>query len=143
MEGYSCKKEPSDSTVHNAKNTPSPEPHTNDEWQHPTAANADSRDLTKMGNVVVTLKVMPASPDADSTAIQQRVKELIRSFVDEKHKDAEIRVEEEPIGFGIKAHKFTFAYDESMGSTETLEENINKEENIESVETIDVRRAIG
>jgi len=96
-----------------------------------------------MADVIVTLKIMPSGPDADGVQIQQRVKELINDFVDEKHKNSEIRIEEEPIGFGIKAHKFTFVYDESMGSTEKLEESIAKEENIEGVETIDVRRALG
>ena len=91
---------------------------------------------------------MPASPEIDLEAIGEKAKELIKAFVDEKHKDSEIKKEEEPIGFGLKAVKLTFVMDESIGSTDKLEEQIkemkiNDKKTVQSVEVADVRRAIG
>ena len=67
----------------------------------------------------------------------------ITVYRDEKHKEDEIRVEQEPIGFGLKAVKLTFVYDEGMGTSDKLEQELAENEDIESVETVDVRRAIG
>jgi len=55
----------------------------------------------------------------------------------------EIKTEQEPIAFGLNALKIMFVMDESKGSTEALEENIKKIDGVNSVETVDVRRAIG
>lgn len=96
-----------------------------------------------MADVIVTLKVMPSGPDKDFEKMQKDIKEMVDAFVDEKHKGGEIRVEEEPIGFGLKALKFTFVYEESNGTTDSLEEDIQKHEDVESVETVDCRRALG
>lgn len=96
-----------------------------------------------MASVVVTLKIMPAGPDKELDKIKAFADERIREFMDEKHKDSEIRAEEEPIGFGLKALKLTFVYEESMGTTDELEEKLAENEDIESVEAVDVRRAIG
>ena len=49
-----------------------------------------------MGEVAVTLKVMPESPEVDLEAL----KEAIKNAVDEKEFE---RIEEEPIGFGLLA----------------------------------------
>ena len=54
-----------------------------------------------------------------------------------------MKSEQEPIAFGLKALKITFAMDENKGSTDTLEEDINGIEGVNSVEVVDVRRAIG
>ena len=96
-----------------------------------------------MASVVVTIKVMPAGPDKDLGKIEELAKEKIRGFVDEKHKEDEIRVEQESIGFGLKAVKLTFVYDEGIGTSDKLEEELAQNEDIESVEAVDVRRAIG
>ena len=53
------------------------------------------------------------------------------------------KVEQEPIAFGLKALKLIFVMEESIGSTESLEEDIKKIHGIQSVEVTDVRRAIG
>ena len=96
-----------------------------------------------MASVVITIKVMPTGPDKDLGKIEEYCKKEIVNFVDEKHKEDEIRVEIEEIGFGIKALKFTFVYDEAVGASDKLEEALSSHEDIESVEAVDVRRAIG
>ena len=86
---------------------------------------------------------MPKSPETDLDKVYEEASKHVRDFVDEKHKDGEIRKEIEPIGFGLKALKILFVMDESIGTTDKLEENIKQSEDVESVEATDVRRAIG
>jgi elongation factor 1-beta len=96
-----------------------------------------------MANVIVTLKIMPKGPEADLDKIYSEASKHIRDFVDPKHKEGEIRKEIEPIGFGLKALKLLFVMDESIGSTDKLEDKIKQLNDVESVEATDVRRAIG
>lgn len=91
-----------------------------------------------MAQVVVTLKIMPESPEVDLTKLEEKIKEKIEVFGGDVGK-----VEQEPIAFGLKALKLIFVMDESIGSTETLEEDVKKLKGIQSVEVTDVRRAIG
>ena len=92
-----------------------------------------------MAQVVVTLKIMPESPNTDLEKIDNEAKTKIIDF----SQTQEIKTEQEPIAFGLKALIIMFVMDESKGSTETLEGNIKKIYGVNSVETIDVRRAIG
>jgi len=92
-----------------------------------------------MAQIVATIKIMPESPESDLSLLQKKAEEEIKKFVG----NLEIKTEQEPIAFGLKALKIIFVMDESKGSTETLEENIKKIDGVNSVEVIDVRRAIG
>jgi elongation factor 1-beta len=92
-----------------------------------------------MAQVVVTLKIMPESPETDLSSIQSKAEEKIKSFAGE----TEIKAEQEPIAYGLKALKLLFVMDEDKGSTEELENKIKSAEGVNSVETVDVRRAIG
>ena len=92
-----------------------------------------------MARVVVTLKIMPESPETDLSSIEEQAKAKIADF----SQNNETKTEQEPIAFGLKALKITFVMDESKGSTDALEENIKKIDGVNSVEAIDVRRAIG
>jgi len=93
---------------------------------------------TKMAQVIVTLKIMPKNPEINLPSLEEKVKDKIKVFGGEVGK-----VEQEPIAFGLKALKLIFVMDESLGSTESLEEDIRKLKGIQSVEVTDVRRAIG
>jgi elongation factor 1-beta len=92
-----------------------------------------------MANVIITLKIMPTSPEVDLAAVEDSTKKLIVEFAGE----GEMKIEQEPVAFGLKAVKFTFVSDEERGSTEELETKISELENVNSVEVTDVRRAIG
>jgi len=92
-----------------------------------------------MARVVITLKIMPSSPQIDLAKIEQEAKAKIADF----SQNDEMKSEQEPIAFGLKALKITFVMDESKGSTDALEEDIKGIEGVNSVETVDVRRAIG
>ena len=93
-----------------------------------------------MAKAVITVKIMPESPDVDFEAIQATATDKIDEFVGEA---GEKRFLLEPIAFGLKALKITFVMDEKIGGTEPLEEQLAKIEGVQSVDVIDVRRAIG
>lgn len=92
-----------------------------------------------MATVIITLKIMPESPEINLAEIEEQTKILIKDFAGE----TETKTEQEPIAFGIKALKIIFVMDESKGSTEELENKIKEIQSVNSVEVIDVRRAIG
>jgi len=98
----------------------------------------DLADQTKMATIVVTIKIMPESPDVDLKAIENKATEEITKFGGDVGK-----VEIEPIAFGIKALNLIFIMDEKKGSTDSLEESIRNIDGVESAEVSDVRRAIG
>ncbi|MBI3035936.1 elongation factor 1-beta [Candidatus Woesearchaeota archaeon] len=92
-----------------------------------------------MANVVVTLRIMPQSPDIDFSGVETKAKKEIVDFCN----SLEFKTQIEPIAFGLKALNILFVMDESKGSTEELENKIAKIDGVESVEVTDVRRAIG
>jgi elongation factor 1-beta len=93
-----------------------------------------------MAQAVVTIKIMPESPSEDLGAIRVEAEKAINAFVGE---NGEKRAVEEPIAFGLKALKITFIMDEAKGSTEPLELSVAKIPGVNSVDVIDVRRAVG
>lgn len=92
-----------------------------------------------MANVVITLRVMPDSPEADLKHLEKRVVELIKKFSGEE----QMRIAHVPIAFGLQAIDITFVMDEKKGGTEELEREISKIDNVSSAEVTDVRRAVG
>jgi elongation factor 1-beta len=92
-----------------------------------------------MAKAIVTIKIMPESPDIDLSKISHLIEEKINAFAGEGDRKKEI----EPIAFGLNALKIIFVMDEKTGSTEPLEKDISGIEGVQSVEVVDVRRAIG
>tara|TARA_B100001964_G_C14261006_1_gene615541 strand:- start:9248 stop:9526 length:279 start_codon:yes stop_codon:yes gene_type:complete len=92
-----------------------------------------------MAVVIITLKIMPKSPETDLNNVEAQAKAKIIDFSETK----EIKTEQEPVAFGLKALKIIFVMDENKGSTDSLEENIKTIDGVNSVEAVDVRRAIG
>jgi len=93
-----------------------------------------------MAKCVVTIKIMPESPDTDISAVQAIAESAIDKFTGER---GEKRTAIEPIAFGLKALKITFVMDEALGSTEPLEQELAGIKGVNSVDVVDVRRAIG
>ncbi len=92
-----------------------------------------------MANAVVTMKIMPESPEVDLEKVKEEAIKKIAEFAGE----GETRTEIEPIAFGLKALKITFVMDEALGSPDALEEPIKSIEGVNSFEITDVRRAVG
>jgi elongation factor 1-beta len=92
-----------------------------------------------MANAIITLKIMPKSPDTDLDKIEKQAVQMIIAYAGDGDRKKEI----EPIAFGLNALKLIFVMDEKKGSPESLEKDIAKIKGVNSVEIIDVRRAIG
>ena len=91
-----------------------------------------------MADIVVTLRIMPSSPEADLHSIETKAKKEIVHFCNSE----EFKTNIQPIAFGLKALEILFIMDEKIGSTEALEEKIKHIEHVESVEVTDVRRTV-
>ena len=92
-----------------------------------------------MAQAIITIKIMPESPDVDLDVICEQALKKIIAFAGE----GQTKQEKEPIAFGLVALKITFVMDEDKGTADDLEADIETLEGVQSVETIDVRRAIG
>lgn len=92
-----------------------------------------------MAQVVVSIKIMPESPEVSLSNIEADAKKKIVGFAGE----GEVRFEQVPLAFGLKELKVMFVMDESQGSTEKLEDELKDISGVQSVEVTDVRRAIG
>jgi elongation factor 1-beta len=91
-----------------------------------------------MADVVVSIKIMSRSPAVKLEQLQEKATLEIKEFGGEVGK-----VNIEPIAFGLKALNLIFVMNEALGSTDALEENIQKIKGVQSVEVTDVRRAVG
>lgn len=91
-----------------------------------------------MADVVVTLKIMPDSPETDLDSIKGKADSLISDFGGEVGK-----TEITPIAFGLNSLTLIFVMDEEKGSTEELEDKVAEIDGVQSVEVTDVRRAVG
>ena len=90
-----------------------------------------------MGVAAVKMRIMPKSPDSDLEIIQESAKEII-----EKHSGKGPVFEKKPIAFGLNSLEFFFGWPEE-NELEDLEQELGSIENVNSVELIDIRRAIG
>ena len=92
-----------------------------------------------MAQAIITLRIMPESPDVELSTLTEEVKKMIVLFAGE----GDMKIEKQPIAFGLNALQIIFVMDEAKGSTEELERQIETIDGINSVEVTDVRRAIG
>lgn len=91
-----------------------------------------------MAYVVVTLKIMPESPDVDLEKIQKKAEKEVKNFGGNVGK-----VEIEEVAFGLKAINIFFTMDEKQSNTDPLEENVSALDGVNSAQITDIRRAIG
>jgi translation elongation factor aEF-1 beta len=90
-----------------------------------------------MGIAIIKIKIMPESPDSNLKDIEKNAKEII-----EKEKGSNLRIEIEPIAFGLNAVIATFTREETLES-DNLMEKLEKIQEVNSAEIVDFRRAIG
>lgn len=90
-----------------------------------------------MGIAGVKIKVLPTSPEVDLEKLKGALKILV-----EKNGGKNCNFEEEPIAFGLKALIAFFAWPEEL-ELEPLEEKMKENEEVSSVQVIDMRRAFG
>lgn len=92
-----------------------------------------------MANAIITIKIMPTSPEVDLMTLKTQILEKIEAFAGKGDTKSEI----EPIAFGLNALNIIFIMDENLGSPDVLADQIVEFEGVNSAEITDVRRAIG
>lgn len=90
-----------------------------------------------MGVAAVKFKIMPSSPDANLEEIEKSISEIL-----EKENVRNPNFSIEPIAFGLKAIIVFFGWPEEK-ELESLEEKLKLVKDVNSVDLIDLRRAIG
>lgn len=85
-----------------------------------------------MGDVAVTLKVMPDGKEIDLDKIGDEIKLL--------HDPRSI--EEEEVAFGLKALKVMIVIPEDTGGSDELQESIQEIEGVKNVEVTDQRKLL-
>tara|TARA_Y100000310_G_scaffold325185_1_gene388282 strand:+ start:1533 stop:1811 length:279 start_codon:yes stop_codon:yes gene_type:complete len=66
----------------------------------------------------ITIRVMPSSVEVDLKALKKKGEELVKETYGDVR---EIKVNEEPIAFGLKALNFIFIVEETLGSDIVME----------------------
>ena len=89
-----------------------------------------------MGHINLRIKIMPASPSTDLNKIEESVKKIV-----EKEGGKGCIFVQEPIAFGLKAVIVTFIYPEEK-EIDPLEAHLAKIKDVNSVQIIDMRRAL-
>ena len=90
------------------------------------------RDLkSKMGSVVMKIKVMPESPETNLENIKKEIGEKLKIH----------EIVEEPVAFGLKAIIVTLIWPEDK-NPDLAEDTIKEIEGVNSVEVIDARRLL-
>lgn len=88
--------------------------------------------------MIVTLRVLPESPEVDLESLEKSITELVPSHM-ELH-----TIEQEPIAFGLVAlNVVVLTTDDAKGDVTPLEESIQGLDNVSQVEVTDVRRTLG
>ena len=90
-----------------------------------------------MAQLLITVKLMPQSPDVNLTEIGLNATKEIEKFGGKIGK-----IEQEPIAFGLKAVILYFYSDESKSNLDPLEDSLRNVKDVESVEIIGVTRAL-
>jgi len=90
-----------------------------------------------MGTMFVKIKILPKSTETDKELLKKKIKEVIES-----KKGTVKEYSLEPIAFGLVALIVLFEIDESE-DTELIEEALENLEDVSSIQTLDIRRAIG
>lgn len=92
-----------------------------------------------MANAIVSMKLMPESPDIDLDKMEVKVKEIVVKHVGE----GEIRSEKVPVAFGLVSLNIIFVIDEKTHELDPIEADLLTIEGVNSVEVTDFRRALG
>ena len=90
-----------------------------------------------MSVIAVKIKLMPESPETDMKKLENEIVILLNK---EGVKNPVFEIQ--PIAFGLKALIVMFGWPEDK-ELETFEEKLSKIKDVNSVEVLDIRRAIG
>lgn len=92
-----------------------------------------------MANAIVTVKIMPSSPETNLEELEVKIKKIIEDFAGA----GDTRTTVSPVAFGLKQIEIIFVMDENQGSPDPVAEKAEELEEVNSAEITDVRRALG
>jgi elongation factor 1-beta len=82
-----------------------------------------------MGSVAVIVRIMPESPEVNLAELKVALKKKLPGIQD---------MQEEPIGFGLKAIKLAAVINDAGGETDAIEQLLNEIPGVERAEIIEV-----
>ncbi len=83
-----------------------------------------------MGEVGIIYKVMPDGPEIDLEVLKKNISDVIPQ-------NAKLnKIEEKPVAFGLKALEVQIIINDREGGAEEIEQALNKIENVQSVEVL-------
>jgi elongation factor 1-beta len=82
-----------------------------------------------MGNVALILRVMPESPEVDLEELKKQIRIMLPGVKD---------IQEEPIGFGLKALKLAAIVSDQGGETDAIENKLNGIKGVERAEIVEL-----
>ncbi len=82
-----------------------------------------------MGSVAVIIRIMPESPEVNLAELKVALKKKLPGIQD---------MQEEPIGFGLKAIKLAAVINDAGGETDAIEQLLNEIPGVERAEIIEV-----
>jgi elongation factor 1-beta len=82
-----------------------------------------------MGSVAVIVRVMPESPEINLEELKKALKAKLPGIQE---------IQEEPIGFGLKALKLAAIVNDAGGETDAIEQSLNQIAGVERAEIIEV-----
>ena len=82
-----------------------------------------------MGSVAVIVRVIPKSPEVDLEKLKRALKEKLPGIQD---------IQEEPIGFGLKAIRLAAIVNDAGGETDAIEGKLNSIPGVERAEIVEV-----
>jgi len=82
-----------------------------------------------MGSVAIIVRVMPESPEVNINELKSALKKKLPGIQD---------IQEEPIGFGLKALKLAAVINDAGGQTDAIEQSLNTVPGVERAEIIEV-----
>ena len=86
----------------------------------------------KMGEVAVTLRLMPESADVDLARLEADIKSRVKVH----------SISREPIAFGLEALRVVAVVPDAAGGTEPLERELSTLAGVGNVQVVDVRRLL-
>lgn len=85
-----------------------------------------------MGEVAVTIRLMPESSDVDLDRLEAEVRARVKVH----------SVEREPIAFGLEALRIVAVVPDAAGGTNPLEEALSSISGVGNVQVVDVHRLL-
>jgi elongation factor 1-beta len=82
-----------------------------------------------MGNVALILRIMPESPEVDLEALKAAIKKEVPEVRD---------IQEEPIGFGLRALKLAVLVSDKGGESDQIENKIGAIKGVERAEIVEL-----